>query len=448
MEQKKASVNFINVLLILIFLIGMGILLYPNISDYINLRNSSKVIATYDEELAEMEEEQRKEIMSEAVSYNYNLMQDGGRFSMTDEDKEEYMDNLNIDGKGMMGYLKVPKLGINVPIMHTTEESVLQTSVGHVEGTSLPVGGNGTHAALSAHTGLPSAVLFTYLEELEEGDTFTVYILGEAHKYVIDRISVVLPGDTSELAIDPNEDYITLITCTPYGQNTHRLMVRGKRVTDETVIEKEKEDATMEKLTREQIVSFVAGGFGIAFGGLLIFLLPAHIKVSGLRPWDETIDIVTDAAYAIYEESTKENWEVASVSKEAKWLASWRRWDDDILKPWHLEDKEFDKARTLNITLDGIETGENDLEEHDSFVPKHDYSYKLHPELRFSKTKTSLREWDESLEKEKEHNRKKRDWDVDILDKVSQNWKQLDTETYKKATRYTNIDENDGKEEK
>lgn len=447
MEQKKASVNFINVSLILIFLVGMGILLYPNISDYINQKNSSKVIATYDEELAQMEEEERKQILQDATAYNYQLMQDGGRFSMTEEEKKEYMTTLDIDGKGMMGYLKVPKLGINVPVMHTTDESVLQTAVGHVEGTSMPVGGNGSHAALSAHTGLPSAVLFTYLEEMEVGDEFTVYILGEAHKYVIDQIKVVLPGDTSDLAIDPNEDYITLITCTPYGQNTHRLLVRGKRVFEEETVEKEEEETpTMNKLTREQIVGYVASGFSIVFVGLLLFLLPAHIKASGLRPWDDTIDVVADAACAISDSATRENWEVSGMAQETDWMARLRRWDDDILKPWHLEDKEFDRVRTRHIILDEVEEGDEALKEHEDFVPTEDYSYKLHPELRFSASKSKLREFDESLRKEK--SRKQRNWDGDILDKVSQNWKQLNTKTYKNATGYIHIDENDGKEKK
>lgn len=449
MKQKTYKINFINVLLILIFLAGMGILLYPNISDYFNQKNSSKAIATYDEQLAQIKEEERKEIVSYATQYNYKLMQDAGRFSCTDDRHIDYMAQLDIDGKGMMGYLKVPKLNIDVPIYHTTDESVLANAIGHVEGTSLPVGGAGSHAALSAHTGLPSAVLFTNLEQMQEGDTFSIYIMGEEHKYIIDQVKVVLPGDTSDLAIDPNEDYVTLITCTPYGVNTHRLLVRGKRVdmddkeAIETVTEAEK--ATLKKWTREQVVNAVAAGFATSFGVLLIIILPAQIRTSGLRPWDETIADVMDCSRVISKKATRDNWEASYVAEEADWLGALRPWDDRVLEPWHVTDKDFEKARAYAVGFDEVDISADALDEHKDYVPKKNYSSMLDPKLRFTKEIFEYREWDEKMDDEEDEDN--RDWDADILDKVSQDWKQINANMYREATNYIGIEELETEEE-
>ena len=445
MKQKSYKVNFINILLILIFLAGMGILLYPNISDYFNQKNSSKAIATYDEQLAQIKEEEREEIISDATQYNYDLMQDAGRFSGTQERHEAYEAQLNVDGKGMMGYLKIPKLNVDVPIYHTTDESVLESSVGHVEGTSLPIGGVGSHAALSAHTGLPSAILFTNLEKMQEGDTFSIFIMGEEHKYLVDQIKVVLPGDTSDLAIDPNEDYVTLITCTPYGVNTHRLLVRGKRVDldDEAAIEAE--SATMNHWTREQIVNAVAVGFAASFGLLLFFILPAQVRKGGLRPWDETISDVMDSSKVISELATRENWEALYVAQEADWLGALRPWNDRIFEPWYLADKDFEKARTYDTGFDDVEVSSDALDEHQDYIPKKNYSLILDPKLRFKKDNFEYREWDEDMADPEAD--KNRDWDDDILDKVTQNWKQINAKVYKEATNYIGIEELDTEEE-
>lgn len=338
--QQRGKFNWTNILLIFIFMIGLGILLYPNISDYINKRNSSKAVSEYDSTVAQMNQEQRQASLESANSYNSKLSTNSSRFTdMTEDEYEEYMNELNINGEGMMCYLKIDKLGVNLPVYHGTDESVLQHYIGHVEGTSLPVGGIGTHCGLSGHRGLPTAVLFTNLDRMEVGDTFEIYVLGEVHKYVVDQISFVLPDDLSPLAIDPEKDYVTLITCHPYGVNTHRMMVRGVRVPDGTdagdLVEKE-EGENKKKLfdfTREQLVNIIAavmaGGF-FFIGIPLFILIPVRKRIMVLRPWDDNIVEVIDAAVIVSAYATRENWEVSDVAKEADWLASLRRWDDEM----------------------------------------------------------------------------------------------------------------------
>ncbi len=466
MVQKSRKVNFINFILIVIFLIGMGILLYPNISDYFNRKNSSKAIATYDEELNEVNEKEREAIYQSAEEYNEGLRSDAGRFSVSEERHEQYMKELNIDGKGMMGVLEVGKLDLKVPIYHTTDESVLQNAVGHVEGTSLPVGGLGTHAALSAHTGLPSAVLFSNLEKLEEGDVFTVHILGKELHYVIDQIAVVLPGDTSELAIDPNEDYVTLITCTPYGVNSHRLLVRGKRVLDPK--DPAIENAENAKLgwTRENIVSAIAAAFGVVFCGLLLFLIPAQIVRKGIRPWDEGFLDVINGAILIADNATRENWEVHYVAEEADWLANLRRWDEKILTGSTLTDKEFEntdltKKNPFDHRMNPESTvSDSEAQIFESMSPELDIT-----EERYNRTYSffdkfeGAREYDEywyedkhvknteqaktaykSANGKREEQRKEKVWDKNILEKVTQNWGQISVPTYRDAVNYIDFD--------
>ncbi len=338
--QQRGQFSWMNILLIFIFMLGLGILLYPNISDYINQKNSSKAVSEYDDSVAQMNHEQRVAVMESANSYNSKLSKSMSRFTdMTEDEYEEYMNELNINGEGMMCYLKIDKLGVNLPVYHGTDESVLQHYIGHVEGTSLPVGGIGTHCGLSGHRGLPTAVLFTNLDRMEVGDTFEIYILGEVHQYVVDQIVFVLPDDLSPLEIDPNEDYVTLITCHPYGVNTHRMMVRGKRVPEgenaEDIVEAESGD-NKKKLfdfTREQAVNMIAiamtGGF--FFIGIPLFILvPVRKRILVLRPWDDNIVEVIDAAVIVSAYATRANWEVSEVAKEADWLASLRRWDEDM----------------------------------------------------------------------------------------------------------------------
>lgn len=326
-----------NLLLVLVFVVGLGILLYPNISDFFNQRNSSKSISEYDETVAQMNEETRKELFSESESYNNTLQSNPvGRFAdMTEEMLAEYMRTLNVDGSGMMCYLKIDKLGLNLPVYHGTTEEVLQKYVGHIEGTSLPIGGKGTHCGLSGHRGLPSAVLFTNLDRMEIGDVFSIIVLGEEHFYQVDQIVTVLPNDMSPLAIDPEMDYVTLVTCTPYGENTHRLMIRGVRITTDEADEiiENTDDGTHYGLTREQTVNVIAAIMGsiFLFVGVPLLLFPPIAKPKlYLRPWDDNIEEVFKAAIKLSESSTRANWETENVTIEADRLAKLRRWDDTL----------------------------------------------------------------------------------------------------------------------
>ena len=408
MEERR-KFNYMNLLLILVFVLGLGILLYPNISNFFNERNSSKATADYDEAVAEMNEEHRQAMISSASAYNETLLLDKvGRFSdMTEEQKERYMSELNVDGNGMLCYLKIDKLNVNLPVYHGTEESVLQHYVGHVEGTSLPTGGLGTHCALSGHRGLPSAVLFTNLDRVEVGDTFTVIVLGEEHLYVVDQIKTVLPDDLSDLEIDPEKDFVTLITCTPYGVNTHRRMVRGVRVPEEAkeqIIENAmSNDAKWFDFTREQIVNIIAGGMATLFGMILIpiMIFPAVPKrIVALRPWDDNIEKVIASAITVAENATRANWETEKFTKESEWLAALRRWDD-----------------TLKNRVPFSEMDEN--------RPWNEYDY--------------VDDTDEAAPEEEQE--KYREWDNDILEKVAQDWSPFDRDYNRYMVKYTEIED-------
>ncbi len=442
MEQHKASTIFVNILLIFIFLVGMAILLYPNISDFINRRHSSSAINKYDEELEKLEKEKRELIVSAAEEYNYKLLQTTGRFTVTSESHEKYMSELDINGSGMMGYLKIPKLGLDIPINHTTDETVLQNSVGHVEGTSLPVGGKGSHSALSAHTGLPSAVLFSNLDQMKEGDTFSVFIMGDEHIYQVDKISVVLPSDTSELYIDPGEDWITLITCTPYGVNTHRLLVRGTRITKQQAEERVEEQEPM-KVTREQLVNAIAVLFALVFCGLIFFLLPAQVQKLGLRPWDDTIVDTIDGAIMVSENANRENWEVQKIAIHADWLANLRRWQDDILSEEPISDFAFENTDIRKSSLFDVESDGKDLDGLDG-----DTGYPNGVSNRFSINGVlhNARPFDESMWYEQDE--EKRNWNDKILQKVTQDWEQINAKLYREAKEYIDLEDVIAKEKK
>ncbi len=211
-----------------IFLIGLGLVLYPSLSDYWNSFHQSQAIMSYSESVSKMSDDEYDEILKKAEEYNQKLT--SMNWDMSDEEKAEYESELNFNNDGSMGYIDIPKINVKLTIYHGTDDSVLQTSIGHLEGTSLPVGGLGTHSVLSGHRGLPSAKLFSDLDKLREGDTFTVHVLNETLTYEVDQIRVVDPTDFTDLTIDPNQDYMTLVTCTPYGVNTQRLLVRGHRI--------------------------------------------------------------------------------------------------------------------------------------------------------------------------------------------------------------------------
>lgn len=230
-------------LFIIFFLAGLSLLLYPLVSNEWNNYRQSRLISNYDAVVAEQTaagEIDYEEEKTQALGYNealkpYILPDSFAIAEASEEADKTYMSCLNLTGDGMMGYVQIPKINVRLPIYHTTDEKVLQTAAGHLEGSSLPVGGDGTHAVISAHRGLPSAALFTDLDRLNEGDCFLLYILDDVLCYKVDQISVVEPTDTKELAAVDGKDLVTLMTCTPYGVNSHRLLVRGYRVPYEEV---------------------------------------------------------------------------------------------------------------------------------------------------------------------------------------------------------------------
>lgn len=226
--MKKGNLS--TVILILIFLVGLSLLLYPTVSDYWNSLHQSVAIASYVEQVAELDDDRYADLWEAARDYNETLIGKEERYKMTDEEREEYESLLDVSGTGVIGYIEIPRIDCSLPIYHGTNEMVLQNAIGHIEGSSLPVGGAGCHSVLSGHRGLPSAKLFTDLDKLTEGDTFVLQILDETLTYEVDQIRIVLPYEMDDLEIDPDEDYCTLVTCTPYGINTHRLLVRGHRV--------------------------------------------------------------------------------------------------------------------------------------------------------------------------------------------------------------------------
>lgn len=221
--------NLATIILILVFLVGLSLLLYPSVSDYWNSMHQSRAIAEYAEQVAGLDSDRYASLWAEANRYNEALIKKEDRYEMTDEEREEYESLLNVSGNGIIGYIEIPLIGCSLPIYHGTDESVLQIAVGHIEGSSLPVGGIGTHSVLSGHRGLPSAKIFTDLDKLTNGDTFILRILDETLTYEVDQIRIVEPRELQDLEIDPDQDYCTLVTCTPYGINTHRLLVRGHR---------------------------------------------------------------------------------------------------------------------------------------------------------------------------------------------------------------------------
>lgn len=234
--KKKTNKIFI----VIIFLFGLSLLLYPFIANQWNGYRQKRLISSYDQTVAEQEASEGIDYEAEwerAEAYNEallpSILPDSFAVAEASGEDEEYMSCLNITGNGMMGKVEIPKIDITIPIFHTTEEEVLQNAAGHLEGSSLPIGGENSHAVISAHRGLPSAALFTDLDKLEEGDHFLLHILDDTLCYQVDKISVVEPEDTAVLAVEDGEDLVTLLTCTPYGVNSHRLLVRGHRVSYE-----------------------------------------------------------------------------------------------------------------------------------------------------------------------------------------------------------------------
>ena len=222
--------NLTTLLLLLMGTVGLGLILYPSFADWWNSFHQSRAVASYMEAVASMDKSMYEEMLRNADAYNAKLSKTGIQWMLTEEQKKEYEKVLNINDTGIMGYIDIPKINVELPIYHGTDEAVLQIAVGHLEGTSLPIGGKGSHCVVSGHRGLPSARLFTDIDKLVEGDTFTLTVLNRTVTYEVDQIRIVEPTDLSDLQLDKRMDLCTLVTCTPYGINTHRLLVRGHRV--------------------------------------------------------------------------------------------------------------------------------------------------------------------------------------------------------------------------
>ena len=229
-SKKGKGISFTTVLLLFAFLAGLSLLLYPVVSDYINSMHQSKVITSYSEYVATIDEDEYQRILQDAIDYNESIKKRKNTFILEDEELKRYNEQLNLSGNGLMGYVEIPSINCTLPIYHGTGNTVLQTAVGHLEWTSLPTGGEGTHSVISGHRGLPSAKLFTNLDKLQEGDIFMIRVLNEVLTYQVDQIVIVEPDQIDSLRIEEGKDYCTLFTCTPYGINTHRMCVRGHRI--------------------------------------------------------------------------------------------------------------------------------------------------------------------------------------------------------------------------
>lgn len=263
MKRKHISTIFI----ILIFLVGLGFISYPTVSNLWNQAHQSRAIATYTEQVEKLDDSSNKEMLKAARKYNKELLKKADHWKLSKKDKKKYGGLLDVSGTGIMGYIEIPKIDCSLPVYHGTDEGALQIAIGHLEGSSLPVGGKSSHCVLSGHRGLPSARLFTDLDQMEEGDTFILNILGHKLAYEVDQIKVVLPEEMSDLEIQEGKDLCTLVTCTPYGINTHRLLVRGHRVKYvETKVQEQKEVSKPKTDTRLVIA-------GAAVGAVVLFII-------------------------------------------------------------------------------------------------------------------------------------------------------------------------------
>ena len=270
--KKKGT----TILLIIVFLAGLSLLLYPTVSDYWNSFHASRAVAAYDETVRQLDPDRYRDLWDAARAYNRDLAARGGGTSLTPEQKRTYDSLLDVDDTGIMGYIEIPNIKVSLPIYHGVEESVLQVAVGHLEWSSLPTGGEGTHCVLSGHRGLPSARLFTNLDRLTEGDTFVIRVLDEVMTYEVDQILIVEPEDVSALQIEPGQDLCTLVTCTPYGINTHRLLVRGHRVENQS----EAIRVTSDAIRIEPLIVAPIAALPVLLVLVLVLMLPGRKKKS------------------------------------------------------------------------------------------------------------------------------------------------------------------------
>ena len=272
-KKKKRGPSISTIILFIILLAGVGILLYPSVSDWWNSMHATQAIAGYVTAVEDLSAQDREDAVKAAQAYNTKLL-NGVDFDLTEEEYAEYEKLLDIGGTGIMGYVQISAIGVNLPVYHSVDESVLQIAVGHIPGSSLPVGGERTHTVLSGHRGLPSAKLFSDLDQMVEGDTFTLNVMGQTITYMVDQIRIVLPEEVDELAIQPGRDYCTLVTCPPYGVNTHRMLVRGKRIENivgEVVV-------VAEAVRIPNYVVIPAVGIPLLFVTLLVTLIVSSVK--------------------------------------------------------------------------------------------------------------------------------------------------------------------------
>ena len=274
--MKNKGSNFTTYLLVLILFVGLSLLLYPSFSDYWNSFHQSRAISSYAENVANLDEDQYAALWDAAWEYNQALLNRDSGFALPEEMEGTYRQLLDVSGLGVMGYIEIPAIDCTLPIYHGTEESVLQIAVGHLDWSSLPVGGASSHCVLSGHRGLPSAKLFTNLDKLREGDVFILRVLDEVLTYEVDQILIVLPQESKSLAIQEGQDLCTLVTCTPYGINTHRLLVRGHRI--ETSPEAREIRITADAMQIEPLIVAPVVAAPILLILLILLLLPKPRK--------------------------------------------------------------------------------------------------------------------------------------------------------------------------
>lgn len=228
--QHPARQRISTIFVVIVLLVGVGFLAYPTVSDWWNSFHQSRAISNYIEAVNDLSPEEYERIWTDAETYNKSLLGRIQTFELSPEEQADYESQLNVSGLGIMSYLEVPSINVKLPVYHGVSEGVLQVAIGHIQGSSLPVGGESTHCVVSGHRGLPSAKLLTDLDRVSEGDVFMFHTLNETLTYEVDQIRIVEPSDTQDLMIVPGEDLATLVTCTPYGINSHRILVRGHRV--------------------------------------------------------------------------------------------------------------------------------------------------------------------------------------------------------------------------
>ena len=260
------------ILLIIIFFIGLSLLLYPSFSDWWNSMHQSRAIASYSQQVAQLDDDRYAELWNTAWSYNSTLLERANNFILSGAQMQTYEQLLNVGGTGIMGYVEIPSINVILPIYHGTSESVLQVAVGHLEWTSLPVGGGSSHCVISGHRGLPSAKLFTDLDKMAVGDVFMLRVLDEVLTYEVDQVLIVVPDDTQALRIEEGKDLCTLITCTPYGINSHRLLVRGHRI--ENIPEAKTIRVTADAVQIEPVIAAPLVAAPMLLTLLVVLLLP------------------------------------------------------------------------------------------------------------------------------------------------------------------------------